>query len=107
MKFGGTSVGKADRMQQVSQLILHDKEKKIVVLSALSGTTNALVEIGQAISSGERGQAKLQIDQLESHYESFIQELVTTQEALTKAKAIVAEHMEFLSIILKISFSES
>jgi aspartate kinase len=107
MKFGGTSVGKADRMQQVSQLILNDKEKKIVVLSALSGTTNSLVEIGQAISSGERGQAKLQIDQLESHYQSFIQELVTAPQALAKAKAIVAEHMEFLSIILKISFSES
>ena len=38
MKFGGTSVGKPERMRQVSQLITRDAEKKIVVLSALSGT---------------------------------------------------------------------
>jgi len=61
MKFGGTSVGKPERMREVSQLILHDKEKKIVVLSALSGTTNALVEIGLTIAAGETEQAKLQI----------------------------------------------
>src|ERR1700728_256685 len=65
MKFGGTSVGKPERMHQVSQLITRDKEQKIVVLSALSGTTNALVEIGNAIAAGEREQAKQQIDKLE------------------------------------------
>jgi len=107
MKFGGTSVGKPERMREVSQLILHDKEKKIVVLSALSGTTNALVEIGLTIAAGETEQAKLQMDKLDSHYQNFIKELVQTENAYAKAKAIVAEHMEFLSIILKISFSEA
>ncbi len=48
MKFGGTSVGKPERMHEVAKLITTDPEKKIVVLSALSGTTNALVEIGQS-----------------------------------------------------------
>ena len=43
MKFGGTSVGKPERMYQVRDLITRDAEPKIVVLSALSGTTNALV----------------------------------------------------------------
>ena len=47
MKFGGTSVGKPERMHQVSQLITRDAEPTIVVLSALSGTTNALVEISK------------------------------------------------------------
>lgn len=107
MKFGGTSVGRPERMHQVSQLITKGKEEKIVVLSALSGTTNALVEIGQSIASGEREKAKQQIDKLESHYQSFIKELVKKENAYNKAKAIVSEHFEFLSIILKISFSEA
>jgi aspartate kinase len=107
MKFGGTSVGKPERMRQVSQLITADSEPKIVVLSALSGTTNALVEIGQTISSGDRAKAKELIDRLEAHYASFVTALVTKEKPLAKAKAIVAEHFEFLNIILKISFSEA
>lgn len=107
MKFGGTSVGKPERMQQVSQLITKEKDRKIVVLSALSGTTNALVEIGNSIAAGEREQAKQQIEKLEAHYQSFIRELVKGEHTYKKAKAIVAEHFEFLTIILKISFSEA
>ena len=107
MKFGGTSVGKPERMRQVSQLITADSEPKIVVLSALSGTTNALVEIGHAISSGERSKAKELIDKLEAHYSAFITALVTKEMSLAKARSIVAEHFEFLNIILKISFSEA
>src|ERR1700748_1930878 len=101
MKFGGTSVGKPERMLQVSQLITADAEPKIVVLSALSGTTNALVEIGNSIASGEREKAKELIDKLEAHYQSFIGELVKKEGPLKKAKGIVAEHFEFLNIILK------
>ena len=107
MIFGGTSVGKPDRMRQVSQLITKDKEATIVVLSALSGTTNALVEIGNSIASGERELARQQIEKLEAHYQSFIKELVQGEKTYAKAKAIVAEHFEFLTIILRISFSEA
>jgi len=107
MKFGGTSVGKPERMKQVSQLITKDKEDKIVVLSALSGTTNALVEIGLSIAAGEREQAKQQINKLETHYLSFIKELLSKENTYGKAKNIVVEHFEFLNIILKISFSEA
>ncbi|MBS1599620.1 MAG: aspartate kinase [Bacteroidetes bacterium] len=107
MKFGGTSVGKPERMHQVSQLITKDKEAKIVVLSALSGTTNSLVEIGNSIAAGERAQAKAQIDKLETHYLSFIKDLVKKENAYQKAKGIVVEHFEFLNIILKISYSEA
>ena len=107
MKFGGTSVGKPERMHQVADLITADQESKIVVLSALSGTTNALVEIGDSISKGDRELAKQQIDKLEAHYQSFIAQLVKTPAALEKAKKVVAEHFEFLTIILKISFSEA
>ena len=107
MKFGGTSVGKPERMLQVSQLITADTEPRIVVLSALSGTTNALVEIGNAISSGQREKAKELIDKLEAHYQTFIGDLVKKERTLAMAKAIIAEHFEFLNIILKISFSEA
>ncbi len=107
MKFGGTSVGKPERMHQVSQLITKDAEPTIVVLSALSGTTNALVSIGNAMASGDREKAKQEIDKLEAHYQSFIKDLVKTDTSLAKARAIVAEHFEFLNIILRISFSEA
>ncbi len=107
MKFGGTSVGKPERMHQVSQLITKDAEPTIVILSALSGTTNALVEIGHSMATGDREQAHQQIGKLEAHYQSFIKELVKGEKALARAASIVAEHFEFLTIILKISFSEA
>ena len=107
MKFGGTSVGKPERMRQVSELITKDTNPKIVVLSALSGTTNALVEIGNSIANGDRELAKKQIEKLEAHYQEFIKELVKEEKYYTKAKAILTEHFEFLTIILRISFSEA
>lgn len=109
MKFGGTSVGKPERMHHIVKLVTKEAENEpaIVVLSALSGTTNALVEIGDLIAKGDRNGAKQAIDKLEAHYQAFITELVKKEEAVAKAKAIIAEHFEFLNIILKISFSEA
>ena len=107
MKFGGTSVGKPERMHHIASLVSNQTEPTIVVLSALSGTTNALIEIANYIAKGDRTTASQVIEKLESHYQSFIEELVKTREALAKAKAIIGEHFEFLSIILKISFSEA
>ncbi len=107
MKFGGTSVGKPERMNEIANLITKDEEPKIVVLSALSGTTNSLTEISQSLSKGERVAAKQRIDALELHYQNFIIQLVKGEEGYSKAKNIVAEHFEFLNIILKISYSEA
>ncbi len=107
MKFGGTSVGKPERMHQVMELITRDDEPKIVVLSALSGTTNALVAIGDSLSKGDKEKAKQQIDKLTTHYEEFITALVEKEDSLQKAKAIMSEHFEFLNIILKISFNQA
>ena len=107
MKFGGTSVGKPERMHQIVTLVTKETEPVIVVLSALSGTTNALVEIGNHIANGDRNTAKQCIDKLEAHYQSFITDLVKKPATIAKAKAIVAEHFEFLNIILKISYSEA
>ena len=107
MKFGGTSVGKPERMFEIAKLITSDDEQKIVVLSALSGTTNSLTEISSCLAKGERPVAKQHIDALEQHYQNFIIQLVKTEAAYNKAKDVIAEHFEFLNIILKISFSEA
>lgn len=107
MKFGGTSVGKPERMFQVAELIQKDDEAKIVVLSALSGTTNALVEISNNLAGFDKPAAKHNIDKLEFHYRDFIQGLLQTTDARNTAGKIIDEHFEFLNIILKISWSES
>ncbi|MGH2562868.1 MAG: aspartate kinase, partial [Ginsengibacter sp.] len=77
------------------------------VLSALSGTTNSLTEISSSLAKGDRVAAKQHIDALEQHYQNFILQLVKKEEHYSKAKAVLAEHFEFLNIILKISFSEA
>jgi aspartate kinase len=77
------------------------------VLSALSGTTNALVAISDSLAHSDREAAKRKIDDLEAHYRSFVKELVHSEASLSKANAIVTEHFEFLNIILKISFSDA
>jgi aspartate kinase len=107
MKFGGTSVGKPERMHQVYELITKDKESKIVVLSALSGTTNALVDISNSLSAGKKAEAKQKIDTLEAHYHAFVLDLLKTEALIAKGNAIVKEHFEFLNIITKISFSDA
>ena len=107
MKFGGTSVGKPERMSEIAKLITKDDERKIIVLSALSGTTNSLSEISAMLSKGERHGAKQRIDALEQHYQNFIIQLLKKEEFYKKGKAVIAEHFEFLNIILKISFSEA
>lgn len=107
MKFGGTSVGSPNRMFQVKDLITRDNEPKIVVLSALSGTTNALVAIGDAMSAGTKEKAAGLIDALSSHYMTFIQGLLGDGAMRNKAVLTIEGHFEFLRIILKISFNEA
>jgi aspartate kinase len=107
MKFGGTSVGKPERMHGIARLITEDSEPKIIVLSALSGTTNALVSISDAIAAGNRIKAQQIIEELQLHYDHFASSLVEKEEAFIKASAIIKEHFEFLHIILKISFSDA
>jgi aspartate kinase len=107
MKFGGTSVGRPERMHQVKDLITRSTEPTVVVLSALSGTTNALVGIGEALAAADKSLAKERIDALHSHYLNFYPELLNSSAARVKAEDIVKEHFEFLNILLKISFNEA
>jgi aspartate kinase len=94
-------------MAHVCKLISADNEAKIVVLSAVSGTTNSLVEISQLISTGNREGAKQKIDALESQYQLFIAELVQSENGIATARQVLKEHFEFLNIILKISYSQA
>jgi aspartate kinase len=94
-------------MHQVYELITKDTESKIVVLSALSGTTNALVDISNSLSAGNKAEAKQKIDTLEAHYHAFVLDLLKTEALIAKGNAIVKEHFEFLNIITKISFSDA
>jgi len=107
MKFGGTSVGKPERMHQVSQLITRSDEPTIVVLSALSGTTNALVEISAALASTNKQNAAEKIAILEKQYRSFVIDLLKEEALREKANKIISEHFEFLYITQKISLSDA
>lgn len=107
MKFGGTSVGKPERMRQIAQLITSDKEPVIVVLSALSGTTNALVEISNRLAAMDKEGAKEKIELLEKHYQNFIVDLLQEPALYARAVEMINEHFEFLRITQKISLSDA
>ena len=74
-KFGGTSVGKPERMHAIKSLITEDGNRKIVVLSALSGTTNGLLSIAELLKVNKDAEATQKINDLYAHYETFIKEL--------------------------------
>ena len=86
LKFGGTSVGSPDRMKGVAQLI-NDGDKKIVVLSAMSGTTNSLVEISDYLYKKNPEGANEIINKLERKYKQHINELYSTEEYKQKTLA--------------------
>lgn len=95
LKFGGTSVGSAERMKALAALI-KSNEPKIVVLSAMSGTTNALVEIANSLYARDYVKAKKLIDALEKKYEGVLKELYSQKTSLNKGKELVRHHFEFI-----------
>ena len=101
LKFGGTSVGSAARMREVAKLIC-DGDQKIVVLSAMSGTTNSLVEISDYFYKNNTSGALERINALEHKYFDVVDELFSTPEFKTEAKTIVKALFEYLR-----SFSKS
>ncbi len=84
LKFGGTSVGSAQRMKDVAKLI-NERGRNIIVLSAMSGTTNSLVEIGDYLYKKNIDGAKETINLLEAKYVKTIDELYSTKEYKEKA----------------------
>ncbi len=90
LKFGGTSVGSPQRMKEVAKLI-NDGKKKIVVLSAMSGTTNSLVEISDYLYKKNPDGANEVINALEAKYKRHINELYSTEEYKNKTLALVKD----------------
>ena len=88
LKFGGTSVGSAERMKSVAKLIT-DGEKKIVVLSAMSGTTNSLVEISDYLYKKNPDGANDIINKLEQKYKQHLNELFSTDEYKQKTQEVL------------------
>ena len=89
LKFGGTSVGSVENMRAVMQLIA-DGNQKIVVLSAMSGTTNSLVEISNYLQKKNKDSARQIISQLEHKYNKVVNDLYSTPEKKEKGKIIVS-----------------
>lgn len=96
LKFGGTSVGSAERMKALSNLIQTVKGKKIVVLSAMSGTTNNLVEISKSLYNKNTEEATVLINKLENNYNNVVNELFSSAEYKTKGEDLVKNHFSFL-----------
>ena len=94
-KFGGTSVGSPENMRSVMDIIT-DGEQKIVVLSAMSGTTNSLVEISNELYNSKKDSAKQLIDTLKQKYNIVVQELYKTEEFKDKGQLVVDEKFETL-----------
>ncbi|MDR0618533.1 MAG: aspartate kinase [Bacteroidales bacterium] len=93
LKFGGTSVGSPERMKALRTLIVND-EPKIVVLSAMSGTTNSLVEIASFFALKEYEKAAAAIKNLEEKYAFVVKELYETAEYNAKATAVLKERFD-------------
>jgi aspartate kinase len=95
MKFGGTSVGSTDRMRALIPLI-NDNERKIVVLSAMSGTTNSLVEISDLLHTGYINEASVKNDALRSKYEKVVAELYSTETFRKAGRELIASHFDYI-----------
>ena len=103
LKFGGTSVGSAQRMKNVAKLIVG--EKNIIVLSAMSGTTNSLVEISDYLYKKNPDGANELINQLARKYFNHIEELYNTDEYKVKARELVTSHFDHIRSFTKDLFT--
>lgn len=99
LKFGGTSVGKPERMKKIAELVTSTLGKKIVVLSALSGTTNSLVSIGEHLLIGQHAKAEEAIANLEKHYQEFIKDLYSSDAFQAIGQEIVSRFFIFIRLL--------
>jgi len=95
MKFGGTSVGNPDRMRALIPLI-SDEDRKIVVLSAMSGTTNSLVEITELLYADKIDEASNKNDELKAKYHNVVDELLKTEPYNKEGHELINTHFEYI-----------
>ena len=96
LKFGGTSVGSPDRIKKLLDIIDPSK-RQIVVLSAVSGTTNSLVEISRAYLENDKQKAAELIIKLQESYNQFIRELFSTSSGLESGQDLIDYHFSLIS----------
>ncbi|WP_462317319.1 aspartate kinase [Marinilabilia sp.] len=104
LKFGGTSVGSADRMREVADLVTRPG-RKIVVLSAMSGTTNSLVEIANYLYKKNYDGANEVINRLERGYLSTVAELFAKEDYKHKGLELVKSHFDYIKSFTKDVFT--
>ena len=95
MKFGGTSVGSPDRIRALIPLI-SDDEDKIIVLSAMSGTTNSLVEIADLLYADNINGASRKIDELSEKYFTVVEDMYTTTEQKIAGHEMIDSHFDYI-----------
>jgi aspartate kinase len=91
-KFGGTSLGNASRMKSVADLVTRDTKQKVVVLSAVSGTTDNLIKLSKA----DKADGELILGQMEQQYDEYVKELLSTPEAIHAAGHFLATTFDSL-----------
>lgn len=105
MKFGGTSVGSPKRIKEVSSLITETGEPTFIVLSAMSGTTNTLVEISNYLYKKNPDGANEIINCLENKYMLHAEELYTTEVYKQKTREFLHDEFDYLRSFTKNLFT--
>ena len=105
MKFGGTSVGSPSRMKEVVNLVTKSGEPVFIVLSAMSGTTNSLIEISDYLYKKNPEGANEVINMLEKKYMKHIEELYTTDKMKQNTREFIASEMNYLRSFTKELFT--
>lgn len=106
LKFGGTSVGSAERIRNVASLIMPGK-RNVVVLSAMSGTTNSLVEIAEYLYKGNVPGAQETLNALRLKYEGVVAELLATEEGRRNATAAIERSFGLVRTFLSEPITEA
>ena len=105
MKFGGTSVGSPNRMKNVASLITASGEPTFVVLSAMSGTTNSLVEVADYLYKKNPEGANEVINKLEKQYVKHVDELLVDPQHREKLRAFLVDEFNYLRSFTKDLFT--
>ena len=105
MKFGGTSVGSPDRMKNVASLITASGEPTFVVLSAMSGTTNSLVEVADYLYKKNPEGANEVINNLEKQYVKHVDELLSEPQHRERLRAFLVDEFNYLRSFTKDLFT--
>lgn len=111
LKFGGTSLGNPERMQQVAEIVeaqLGDAQQNIlVVLSAVAGTTDALVLLANLLKSGDKQQAGLVLNELADQYRAYVDGLFDLAEQRSRAYSRVTAHLADIKELFNLVYVEN